>query len=526
MGAYKATARADATLEEKLRTQVEFYFSDSNLPRDKFLRSRVEADPGGYVDLQLIVTFKRMREANATVAAVAEALAGSELVELSADKLRVRRKKPLPLEDTSKQRSLYVKGYKPGESPSAEPRIEEVVALFEPFGKVLSVRMRRKKVHRWRESGQAPRTENPGHETDSSSEEMNHPVDGDQLSVSGLGPETRGDPTSESSAYEASTRPRSDPKPTTSLEHVVRDRDVATASENFQRAQEGRSRGVQDEEQARTIFKGSVFVEFDSADAVAKVLQRHAEEPFRVPGADRCFIIERKDVYLKRKNAETKEARRARKRQQQQQTRSNGDPLSPRSASVFSKSKMSDQEATSVSAATAAADAKEEMSAAGKVGSSVDGSADASSTSGDEVEASAPSDADASEDVEENTFEPGLILRLEGIGPTVDRDEIRNLLSGFGEIGWIDHSRGGDVAHVRFLERGAAARAATAESAPTLGGQIVQLRVLEGSSEQAYWSRIWEAQKMIRETEKRKRKREEKRRKFQSKRRKYGRKRH
>ncbi|KAF6004584.1 hypothetical protein F1559_004513 [Cyanidiococcus yangmingshanensis] len=458
MGAYKATARADATLEEKLRTQVEFYFSDSNLPRDKFLRSRVEADPGGYVDLQLIVTFKRMREANATVATVAEAVAGSELVELSADKLRVRRKKPLPLEDTSKQRSIYVKGYKPGESPSAEPRIEEVVALFEPFGKVLSVRMRRKKVHRWRESGQAPRTENPGHETDSSSEEMNHPVDGDQLSVSGLGPEIRGDPTSESSAHEASIRLHSDPKPTTSLEHVVGDRDVAAASENFQRAQEGRSGDIQDEEQARTIFKGSVFVEFDSADAVAKVLQRHAEEPFRVPGADRCFIIERKDVYLKRKNAETKEARRARKRQQQQ-TRSNGDALSPRSASVFSKSKTSDQEATSLSAATAAADAKEKKSAAGKVDGSVDGSADASSTSGDEVEDSAPSDVDASEDAEENTFEPGLILRLEGIGPAVDRDEIRSLLSDFGEIGWIDHSRGGDVAHVRFLERGAAARA-------------------------------------------------------------------
>lgn len=25
--------------------QVEFYFSDSNLPRDKFLREKIEADP-------------------------------------------------------------------------------------------------------------------------------------------------------------------------------------------------------------------------------------------------------------------------------------------------------------------------------------------------------------------------------------------------------------------------------------------------------------------------------------------------
>ena len=29
----------------KIREQVEFYFSDSNAPRDKFLLSKIEADP-------------------------------------------------------------------------------------------------------------------------------------------------------------------------------------------------------------------------------------------------------------------------------------------------------------------------------------------------------------------------------------------------------------------------------------------------------------------------------------------------
>jgi hypothetical protein len=29
----------------KIRQQVEFYFSDSNAPRDKFLLSKIEADP-------------------------------------------------------------------------------------------------------------------------------------------------------------------------------------------------------------------------------------------------------------------------------------------------------------------------------------------------------------------------------------------------------------------------------------------------------------------------------------------------
>ena len=42
-------------------TQVEFYFSDSNLPRDKFLNEKVAADPDGFVDIALLCTFSRMK---------------------------------------------------------------------------------------------------------------------------------------------------------------------------------------------------------------------------------------------------------------------------------------------------------------------------------------------------------------------------------------------------------------------------------------------------------------------------------
>ena len=45
----------DEKLERKLLRQLEFYFSDSNLPRDKFLRETVERDPDAYVDLKLIL---------------------------------------------------------------------------------------------------------------------------------------------------------------------------------------------------------------------------------------------------------------------------------------------------------------------------------------------------------------------------------------------------------------------------------------------------------------------------------------
>jgi lupus La protein len=40
---------------------VEFYFSDSNLPRDKFLLSTIERTPEGWVDIAMLITFTRMR---------------------------------------------------------------------------------------------------------------------------------------------------------------------------------------------------------------------------------------------------------------------------------------------------------------------------------------------------------------------------------------------------------------------------------------------------------------------------------
>ena len=84
--------------------QVEFYFSDSNLPRDRFLSDRVAAEPEGFVDLALLCTFQRMqgllksnvgdaaKVAEQTLAGVAQALAPSLTLVLSDDKLRVRRR--------------------------------------------------------------------------------------------------------------------------------------------------------------------------------------------------------------------------------------------------------------------------------------------------------------------------------------------------------------------------------------------------------------------------------------------------
>ena len=53
--------RPAACFDCTLASQIEFYFSESNLPRDKFLLETVSRDPDGFVSLGLLCTFSRMR---------------------------------------------------------------------------------------------------------------------------------------------------------------------------------------------------------------------------------------------------------------------------------------------------------------------------------------------------------------------------------------------------------------------------------------------------------------------------------
>jgi hypothetical protein len=88
-------------------SQIEFYFSDSNLPRDKFLQEQVASNEEGYVDIALLCIFSRVRSllsstiadasavAESTVADVADALEAAESLSLSEDRKRVKRAAPL-----------------------------------------------------------------------------------------------------------------------------------------------------------------------------------------------------------------------------------------------------------------------------------------------------------------------------------------------------------------------------------------------------------------------------------------------
>ncbi|KAL4447785.1 hypothetical protein ABPG75_005004 [Micractinium tetrahymenae] len=143
----------DAVTKDRLRQQIEFYFSDSNLPRDKFLQEKVAADAEGYVDIALLSIFQRVRGllkstvvdpekvSEQMVADVADALEGSSSLALSEDRKRVRRAAALKEADEVArevdERSLYASPF------PFDATLDALSDFFRQHGSVQCVRMRR-----------------------------------------------------------------------------------------------------------------------------------------------------------------------------------------------------------------------------------------------------------------------------------------------------------------------------------------------------------------------------------------------
>uniref|UniRef100_A0A2P2KLJ5 La protein 1 n=2 Tax=Rhizophora mucronata TaxID=61149 RepID=A0A2P2KLJ5_RHIMU len=142
----------EETAKQVLR-QVEFYFSDSNVPRDSFMRNTINSSPDGMVSLGLICSFKKMRGylklgdarpedvPEDTVKAVAETLRKSTSLNVSEDGKKVGRVAALlKLEEAIQQLDRRTIAASPLEY---EAKQEDVASFFGGYAKVTSVRMPR-----------------------------------------------------------------------------------------------------------------------------------------------------------------------------------------------------------------------------------------------------------------------------------------------------------------------------------------------------------------------------------------------
>jgi hypothetical protein len=85
-------------LEQRIKEQVEYYFSDRNLERDYFYRAKIDEAENGYVDLKIVQNSKVIRKMEVKMEQMIDAVKDSTEVELSDDKTKIRRvgNKPMP----------------------------------------------------------------------------------------------------------------------------------------------------------------------------------------------------------------------------------------------------------------------------------------------------------------------------------------------------------------------------------------------------------------------------------------------
>uniref|UniRef100_A0A8C5LW79 La-related protein 7 n=1 Tax=Leptobrachium leishanense TaxID=445787 RepID=A0A8C5LW79_9ANUR len=75
--------------------QVDFWFSDVNLHKDRFLREQIEKARDGYIDISLLASFNKMKKLSTDVRLIARAIKNSSVVELNLECTRIRRRYPL-----------------------------------------------------------------------------------------------------------------------------------------------------------------------------------------------------------------------------------------------------------------------------------------------------------------------------------------------------------------------------------------------------------------------------------------------
>uniref|UniRef100_UPI0035901B28 la-related protein 7 isoform X2 n=1 Tax=Myxine glutinosa TaxID=7769 RepID=UPI0035901B28 len=94
-------------LQSLIRKQVEFWMSDANLHKDRYLRGLMGEEND--IAISSLTTFKKMKELTTDIALVARALKSSATLEVSPDGKRIRRKVPLGQKPVDvDERTVYV----------------------------------------------------------------------------------------------------------------------------------------------------------------------------------------------------------------------------------------------------------------------------------------------------------------------------------------------------------------------------------------------------------------------------------
>lgn len=128
-------------LLEKIKNQIEFYFGDVNMQRDKFLIEQTKLDDG-WIPMTVMLNFKMLTSMSTDTDVILKAIESSDMMEISEDRKKIRRspKHPLPVYNeeyrkAQEARTIYLKGF-----PLNDMNIEKLktfFSIYEPFENII-----------------------------------------------------------------------------------------------------------------------------------------------------------------------------------------------------------------------------------------------------------------------------------------------------------------------------------------------------------------------------------------------------
>lgn len=142
---FKKSESAPSKNELDIIRQIEYYFGDANLARDKFLQGEIEKDEG-WVPFTVLLTFKRLSQLSEDAKVIAGALHKSDegLIEISEDETKIRRHPERPIPEQNEEhrkevmsRTVYLKGF------PTTTEMSELIDFFLPYEKAVNIVLRK-----------------------------------------------------------------------------------------------------------------------------------------------------------------------------------------------------------------------------------------------------------------------------------------------------------------------------------------------------------------------------------------------
>jgi len=127
---------------EQIMSQMEFYFSPSNVEKDSFMKNQISLRDDRFVPVSIFMTFNKIKELNVTEEEVLEACSFSMKLDSDKELRMIRSKLPFVPDPRRKYKTIHVEGL---------DKDETIASLSKCFGalfpkQVMYIEMRRKSL--------------------------------------------------------------------------------------------------------------------------------------------------------------------------------------------------------------------------------------------------------------------------------------------------------------------------------------------------------------------------------------------